>query len=618
MSGGLLAAMRVFARFTPYLLRYWPHLAATLLSTGLFVLFTAAAYWLAGSFLHVLFTGDIASQINQTDPSLNDRLKAVTSHLLVTDTRLMTLFYTAVAIVAAFLGKNLFGYLQLYFISFIEQRVIKDLRDQMFSHLLKQDLGFFHERRRGDVMSTLLNDVQQLNQALNKSFTKIVRDPISLVVLLILLFAVSTKLTIAALFAIPLFGWVIPVLGAKIRSHAASMQEAVAGITSQLQETFSGIRVVKAFSAEAFESERFQARTHAYYRSAVRRESLRRLTIPSTELVGILIFSGILYVGGELVLVRGTIPSGDFVRFLVLLFGLLSPVGSMTNLYANIRVAEAAGERVFRVLDTPPRMLPAPGAPVPGTFRQSIRFDNVSFRYQPDEPHVLSNIAMTIQQGERLAVVGKSGSGKSTLLNLLPRFYDPVEGSIRLDDTDLRSYDLHALRRLFGVVTQQVVLFHTTVRENIAYGMDDVGEEEIIHAAREAHADDFIRSLPEGYDTIVGEEGALLSGGQRQRISIARALLRNPSIVILDEATSALDPESEEAVNAALARLAEGRTVVTVTHRLAAVRQSERILVIDEGRLIAEGSHDQLLRENRVYRDLARQQKLLSTDEDQT
>ncbi|HEX03770.1 MAG TPA: ABC transporter ATP-binding protein [Bacteroidetes bacterium] len=601
--------MNVLRRFWPYIRPYWWHMTMSLLATLLFVAFNGAAYWLSASFLAALFQGGLETAADSG--SLNALLKNATAALLVADTPQGTLTRAALAIVIAFLGKNLFAYMQLWYVSFVEQRVIKSLRDELFSKLMRQDLAFFQRERRGDLISGVLNDVEQFNIALNKSFTKLIRDPVNAILVLILLLAVSWKLTLAALIVVPAVGSVVMIIGRKIKKHAVRVQERIADLTGRLHEMIAGIRVVKAFTAEPREADRFHRLTGRHFSSALRQEKLRRLVIPLNEIVGVLIISALLYVGGELVLVRGTMASEDFIRFLVLLFALLTPLLSMGNLVANIRVAEAAGDRVFRLMDSVPT-LPQPTTPIPvSSFKNQIRLDGLSFRYSDDTPYVLENINLTIQHGERIAIVGRSGSGKSTLLNLLPRFFDPSEGAIIYDGTDLREFNPNELRKLFGIVTQDVILFHTSIAENIAYGLDDVSDAQIRAAAQAAHANEFIHELPESYNTTVGETGALFSGGQRQRISIARALLRNPEIVLLDEATSALDVESEQAIQAALARLTEGRTVITVTHRLGAVKDSSRIIVLEKGRIVGEGRHDELLKSCEEYRILAESQGMV-------
>ncbi|MFH0883317.1 MAG: ABC transporter ATP-binding protein [bacterium] len=600
--------MNIVRRFAGYLKPHTGHIAATLISTVLFVVFSSAAYWLAASFLTALFSGGIQSP--ESADSINDILNYWTARLLLGDSASQTLLRAAIAIVVAFLGKNLFGYLQLWYVSFVEQRVIKEIRDELMEHLMRQDLSFFQTERRGHLISTMLNDVEQLNLALNKSFTKLIRDPLNAIVLLVLLFAVSWKLTLAALVVVPAVGWTVQVLARRIKGHASNVQELLARLTGQLQETLSGMRIVKAFTNEPFEIHRFKGYTTGHYRSALKQERLRRLVIPLNEIVGVVIICAILYGGGELVLVRKSFASEDFVRFLVLLFALLNPLLSLTNLMANIRVAEASGERVFRLLDTVPR-LPKSNRPLSAReMTAGFRFEDVGFRYAPDAPDVLDSISLDIRTGEKLAIVGRSGSGKTTLINLLPRFMDPTRGRILLDGNDLRDLDLHQLRSLFGIVTQEVILFHDSIAENIAYGLADVNPRQIVAAAKAAQADDFIRALPQGYDTLVGEQGSLFSGGQRQRISIARALLRNPHIVILDEATSALDSESEDAVSTALETLTEGRTVVIVTHRIASVRNADRIVVIERGQIVDIGTHRQLLRRCTLYKELASHQQL--------
>lgn len=613
MGGAQQQEIRVFRRFVRYMRPYLPHVVATLVSTSLFVAFSSAAYWLSASFVTTLFSGSLDPNVDTS--TLNGLLKSWTNWLLLGDSTHETLFRSALAIVVSFTLKNFFSYMQLFYVSHVEQGVIKDIRDELFGHLMGQDLAFYQRENRGDLLSTVLNDVEQLNQALNKSFTKLIRDPINALTVLVLLFAVSWKLTLAAVVVVPAVGWTVQVLAKLIKKHAVRVQELLARMTDHLQETISGIRIVKAFVNEEREVSRFSRTTGQHFDSAFAREKLRRMVIPLNEVVGVLIISAILFVGGEQVLVTGAINSEDFIRFLVLLFALLNPLLSLGNITTNIKIADAAGTRVFRVLDTRSDL---PLAPAPGhvkRFEHKIRFENVSYRYTNDAPHVLHAINLAVPRGESLAIVGHSGSGKTTLMNMLPRFFDPTEGRISFDGKDLRELDLHDLRARFGMVTQQVILFHDTVAANIAYGLSGVPFERVEAAAKAAHADEFIRQLPEGYNTIVGEQGSLLSGGQRQRLSIARALLRDPEIVLLDEATSALDPESEEAVNAALHTLSTGRTVITVTHRLAAAMNADRIVVLEDGRIVATGKHNELIASSPVYHDLALRQKLVAGPE---
>ncbi len=606
--------MNVFRRFTTYLKPHSGYILLVLLCTGFFVLFSTASYWLAASFVQSLFSSEPIAMDQIGGSELNRWLKNLTAVLLSGDSPTDTLGRAAFLIVVAFFGKNLFAYLQLYFISFVEQRVIKDLRDELFGHILQMDLAFFQTQRQGHLVSAVLSDIETFNQALNRSFTKIIRDPINALVLLILLFAISPKLTITAIIVVPAVGWVVQVVGRFIKRYSARVQDAMGDLTGRFLETVSGIRIIKGFSAENIEKLRFKNIVNQYYRSSLKRERTKRMVIPLTEVVGILIISSLLYVGGELVLINKTIPSGDFIRFLVLLFAFLNPVLSLAGLGTNIQQAEASGERVFAVLDRKPKLLRNPDFPSPAQDFEEISFNNVSFRYDEDLPDVLQNVSFKVAQGEHLAIVGPSGSGKSTLINLVPRFYDATEGSIEINGKSLKDWNLEGLRNLFGIVTQQVILFHNTVAANIAYGREDMKDDLIRSAAKDAFADDFIMALPEGYNTLVGEHGAFLSGGQRQRISIARSLIRDPAIVIFDEATSALDPEAADAINAAVNNLAKGRTVLNVTHRLAGAMAADRIIVLDKGCVIGEGKHSELLESCEVYRTMASQQQLINQD----
>lgn len=396
----------------------------------------------------------------------------------MSDSSQATLTRASLAIVFAFLGKNLFAYLQLYYDSFIEQKVIKDLRDQLVGKLIKQDLAYFQSVEQGSLVSTVLNDVETLNMALNKSFTKLIRDPLNALILLVLLFIVNSKLTLIALVIVPTLGWIVLWLGRKIKASSSDTQENLSRMTSHLQETLQGIRIVRAFAAEQFEKNRFARILQDTYRSSLKRERLRRLIIPLNEFVGVVILSGILYAGGEQVLVHHSMDSEDFIRFLVLLFALMNPLISLGDLTANIRLAEAAGKRVFSVLDSKSELLRPSHPKIPGSFRE-LSLENVSFRYQDDQPYVLQNITLRIKKGEHVAIVGPSGSGKSTLVHLLLRFYDPTEGSITWNGVPLSELDLEQLRSRFGWVTQQVILFHTSIIGNIGYGISAVSTEKL-------------------------------------------------------------------------------------------------------------------------------------------
>ncbi|HID94734.1 MAG TPA: ABC transporter ATP-binding protein, partial [Candidatus Latescibacteria bacterium] len=401
--------------------------------------------------------------------------------------------------------------------------------------------------------------------------------------------------------------WIITKIGLKLRKYSARSQERMAEVTSVLQETIFGIRVVKAFAMERFELRRFRKGTRNYFRTVLKRIRVGRLASPLTELLATAVGLVVLVYGGNQVLKGDLLSPEEFIIFLIALFSMISPLKNLGQANARIQEGLAAGERIFEVLDTRPSITDSPDAVTIDKVREGIRFIDLSFRYDTGDV-VLDHINLDIKVGEVVAIVGPTGSGKSTLVDLIPRFYDPWRGRVEIDGIDIRKIKLGSLRRLLGIVTQETILFNDTVRNNIAYGSPEIPEEKVIRAARAANAHDFISRLPQGYDTLIGERGVRLSGGERQRIAIARAILKDPPILIFDEATSALDTESEMLVQEAIERLMKGRTSLVIAHRLSTVQNASRIIVLDHGRIIQEGRHQELLNQPGLYRTLYRRQ----------
>ena len=499
--------------------------------------------------------------------------------------------------------KNAAYYVSQVAISVVEGRVTRDMRNDIYGHLLRLGFPFFQRTRAGQIISRVTNDVEQMRSLVTGNLSRLLWQSFQAVFALIIMLGLSWKLTlVAALFMPPMLGlWAR--LRKRLRRGVLKVLDATGETASHIQETVSGVRLVKASGAEAWEEKRFQALTRGQYRAFVKNERWRKFFTPATEMITAVSILAMLWYGSWLVLREGSMIPETFIGFLLFAGKLMSPVKFIAQFPATVQPGLAAADRAFELLDTPVEVFDADDAlPVEG-FRDAVRFESVGFEYAPGAP-VLREIDLVIRPGEVVALVGPSGAGKSTLADLLPRFYDPTSGRITLDGRDVRTLKLQELRALLGIVTQETILFHDTVHANIAYGRNEVPQAEVEAAARAANAHGFIAELPQGYDTVLGEKGTRLSGGQRQRIAIARALLRNPPILILDEATSALDTESERLVQQAIEQLMEERTVLVIAHRLSTVRRASQILVMDAGRIVERGTHDELIARGGLYRRL--------------
>ncbi|HSU12946.1 ABC transporter ATP-binding protein [Longimicrobium sp.] len=502
-----------------------------------------------------------------------------------------------------YLLKNVANYIWSVLVTVIEGRVTRDLRNDIYAHLLRLGFPFFQRTRAGQVISRVTNDVDQMRALVTNNLAKLLSSIIQALVYVTMLLLLSWQLTLVALLFVPLTAMLWGRLRKRLRRGVMKVLDAVGEVASHVQETVSGIRLVKASGAEAFEEERFRALTRRHYKALVRNDRWRKFIPPATEMISAATILALLWYGTWLVLGARTLTPSELLAALMFAGKLAVPVKFIGNYPAQVQPGLAAAERAFELVDRPIEVIDrADAAPFPG-FRRELRFERVGFAYSPDTP-VLEEIDLSIRPGEVVALVGPSGAGKSTLADLVPRFHDPTSGHITLDGVDLRDLRLAEVRGILGIVTQETILFHDTVRANIAYGRTDAPQAEVEAAARAANAHEFIAALPSGYDTVLGEKGTRLSGGQRQRIAIARALLRNPPLLILDEATSALDTESERLVQQAIDEVMAHRAVLVIAHRLSTVRRADQIVVLDRGRIVERGTHDELLRLNGVYRRL--------------
>ncbi|WP_373492593.1 ABC transporter ATP-binding protein [Aquiflexum sp.] len=530
-------------------------------------------------------------------------------HISETYGKFGTLLYVCLIIVLSVFLANLFTYLSGVVLAKVRAEVIKKMRVNIFEQVTKMHIGYFSNERKGDLMSKMTNDIQEVENSIVQSLRVVFKEPATILLYFAVLFFMSVKLTLFTIILIPVSGAIIGGITRRLKKNAIESQESLGRIVNILDETIGGMRVIKAFGAQKYIRDKFDSETDFYSDVNISMARKNELASPISQFLGVTVVAGILVYGGSLVLSNNSdLGASDFITYIIIFTQVLNPAKEISRAASSIQRGLASAERIFEVVDTPSRIQNIDNPTEIDGFQDAIVFDQVSFSYEKDQ--ILKDISFKLKKGKTIALVGPSGGGKSTLADLVPRFYDPSGGSITIDGRELRTTEIGSLRKQMGIVTQESILFNDTAFNNIAFGLEGVSEDKVIEAARIANAHEFIIQLENGYQTSIGERGSKLSGGQRQRLSIARAVLKNPPILILDEATSALDSESEKLVQEALTNLMNNRTTLVIAHRLSTIQHADEILVIRKGQIVQRGTHQQLMEIEGLYRKLSTMQSV--------
>ncbi|MEO2060161.1 MAG: ABC transporter ATP-binding protein [Mesonia sp.] len=517
-----------------------------------------------------------------------------------------TLTILVVLIISLFLLKNLFNYMGLFYIAYLRNGVLKDLRDKLYKKIVELPISFYSEKRKGDIIARMTSDVQEVQNSFLAVLELIVKEPLTIIFTIIGMLVISPKLTLFVFIFIPVSGYIISLIGKQLKKKSDKVQQENGHILSNLEETLSGLKIIKAFNAEGRFTNIFQQSTQRHFHFSNDLMHRKNLASPVSEFLGIIVIAILLLYGGRMVVLEGTLDGASFITYMGLAYNILTPAKAISKASYGVKKGNAAAERVLSVLDTINPIHNKENAVKKDTFENGISIKNISFRY--DDYDVLKNFSIEVPKGKTIALVGQSGSGKSTIANLVTRFYDIERGEILIDNTNIKDINKESLRNLMGMVTQDAILFNDTIKNNILMAKEDATDQEIIEALKIANAWEFVSDLPKGIDTNIGDSGNKLSGGQKQRISIARAVLKNPPIMILDEATSALDTESEKLVQKALENMMKNRTSIVIAHRLSTIQNADNIIVMQRGEIVEQGKHNELLTLNGTYKNLVEMQ----------
>lgn len=605
--------MSNFKKIFPFVLPYKKYAYLNIFFNVLYALFGTLSFISLMPMMDVLFG---QSKKNYVEPiytgiwELKKYLSDFSSYYLtnLTDTNGIgfTLGVIVAGIITIFLLKNLSDYLAMFFITFLRNGILKDIRNAMYKKTIDLPLSFFSEKRKGDTISRISGDVNEVQNSFLSILELAVKEPLTIIFTIIAMFTISVKLTIFVFIFIPVSGTVISLIGKKLKKQSTKAQEEQGVFLSIIEETLGGLKVVKGYNSEKYFNQIFQNSTTKFFSLSNIIGNRQNLASPLSEFMGIMVIAILLWFGGHMVLIEQTLNGAAFITYMGLAYNILTPAKSISKASYNIKRGNAAAERILEILEQENPIVSKIDAIEKDTFESEISIKNINFKYEDEI--VLKNFSLEVKKGETVALVGQSGSGKSTIANLLTRFYDVNEGTIEIDAVAIKDMNLQSLRGLMGLVTQDSILFNDTIKANISLGKLDATDEEIIAALKIANAYEFVNDLPKGIYTNIGDSGNKLSGGQKQRLSIARAVLKNPPIMILDEATSALDTESEKFVQVALENMMQNRTSIVIAHRLSTIQKADKIVVLHKGEIVEQGTHDELIARNGTYNKLVTMQ----------
>lgn len=578
-----------------------------------YALFSALSFMALIPMLDILFEKDkvkpiikpVYTGISDLKDFYKDYLAYQVNEYAHDDASKALLLVIALIIILFFL-KNVFNYLAMYFITFLRNGVLKDLRNALYLKITSLPISFFSEKRKGDTMARISTDVLEIQTSFLSILELIVREPLTIIFTILTMLVISVKLTLFVFIFIPISGFIISRIGKSLKRKSDKVQKEQGEFLSIVEETLGGLKVIKGFNGETIFNRKFKESTNRFYLFSNTLLNRQNLASPTSEFLGIMVIAILLWYGGQMVLVDGTLDGSSFIAYMGLAYNILTPAKAISKASYGVKKGNAAAERVLEILNTQSPLQDKPDAIVKTNFTSEILLQNISFKYEDEM--VLKNFTLHVPKGKSIALVGQSGSGKSTIANLVTRFYDVNQGSISIDGTDIRELTKHSLRALMGLVTQDSILFNDSIKNNILLGKEDASDEEVIEALKIANAWEFVKDLPKGIDTNIGDSGNKLSGGQKQRLSIARAVLKNPPIMILDEATSALDTESERLVQVALENMMKNRTSIVIAHRLSTIQNADEIVVMQKGEIVEQGNHNQLLLKKGVYKKLVEMQ----------
>lgn len=605
-------------KFIPYILPYKKYAFLNVFFNILYALFSAISFVALIPMLDILFGKD-AQKITE-EPVFSGKVSDLVSYgknllnyrisNIVGEDSVSALTIVIVLVIVLFLLKNAFNYIAVFFITHLRNGVLKDLRNALYKKITNLPLSYFSEQRKGDIIARVAGDVGEVQHSFLSILELIIREPLTIIFSIVMMLGISVKLTIFTFIFIPVSGWIISKIGKSLKKQSTKVQQEQGRFLSLIEETVGGLRVVKAFNAEKVFQNKFEDSTSRFFKLANNLANRQNLASPMSEFLGILMIAVLLWFGGTMVLVDKTLDGAAFIAFMGLAYNILTPAKAISKASYDLKRGNAAAERVFEVLEYESPIQEKNNAVDIQEFKSSIVLKNITFGY--DDKEVLTDFSLEIPKGKTIALVGQSGSGKSTIANLITRFYDVSEGSIEIDGVNVKDLKISSLRRLIGVVSQDSILFNDTVKNNLLIGKQNANEQEILEATKVANAYEFIKDLPEQFDTNIGDSGGKLSGGQKQRLSIARAVLKNPPIMILDEATSALDTESERLVQNALENMMKNRTSIVIAHRLSTIQKADLIVVMQKGRIVEQGTHNELLQRQGMYKKLVEMQSFES------